>query len=270
MRYFTTEVREGSRAFLEVYVRENQEQPGQDKRPCVIICPGGAYVFCGDRDSEPNALAFLGEGFQACVLRYTIRESETEPPLHDEPMRDAAAAVRYVRTHAADLGVDPKKIILLGVSAGGHTASCAAVFWDDETHIPGGGDALGRPDGLVLCYPVITGGIYAHRQSIANLTGREECCPENDAYSVENFVRPDTCPAFLWQPAGDETVPSENAMLLAEALQKNHVPFELHLYTQGWHGIGLADAEVGSHFPHVASWYPLALNWLARMGLGPR
>ena len=183
-------------------------------------------------------------------------------------MRDCAAAVRYVRTHAEELGIDPHKISLLGVSAGGHTAACTEVFWNDGTRIPGGGDGLGRPDGLVLCYPVITGGVYAHHYSIGNLTGRREYCPENEEYSTENFVRPDTKPMFLWQPVGDETVPSENAMLMAEALQKHGVPFELHLYSQGWHGIGLADAEVGSAMPHVASWFPLAVQWLREMNLG--
>ena len=120
----------------------------------------------------------------------------------------------------------------------------------------------------MLCYPVITGGKYAHHYSIGNLTGNREYCPENEAYSTENYVRCDTKPMFLWQPVGDETVPSENSMLMAEALQRNGVPFELHLYSQGWHGIGLADGEVGSPMPHVASWFPLAVQWLREMGLG--
>ena len=127
---------------------------------------------------------------------------------------------------------------------------------------------MGRPDGLVLCYPVITGGIHAHHYSIGNLTGHREYCPENEEYSTENYVRRDTKPMFLWQPVGDETVPSENSMLMAAALQRHGVPFELHLYSQGWHGIGLADAEVGSAMPHVASWFPLAVQWLRSMNLG--
>ena len=151
MKFYTVKLRPESPAVLEIYLRENRENLSGSRRPCVIICPGGAYVFCGDRDSEPNALALLGEGFQSCVLRYTCRTSDEQPPLHDEPMRDAAAAVRYVRSHAQEMGIDPHKITLLGVSAGGHTAACAEVFWNDETHIPGGADAMGRPDGLVLC-----------------------------------------------------------------------------------------------------------------------
>lgn len=268
MKFYTVKLRPESPAVLEIYLRENRENLSGSRRPCVIICPGGAYVFCGDRDSEPNALALLGEGFQSCVLRYTCRTSDEQPPLHDEPMRDAAAAVRYVRSHAQEMGIDPHKITLLGVSAGGHTAACAEVFWNDETHIPGGADAMGRPDGLVLCYPVITGGIHAHHYSIGNLTGHREYCPENEEYSTENYVRRDTKPMFLWQPVGDETVPSENSMLMAAALQRHGVPFELHLYSQGWHGIGLADAEVGSAMPHVASWFPLAVQWLHSMNLG--
>ena len=96
MQFKTVKLRPDSPAVLEIYLRENQENLAGARRPCVIICPGGAYVFCGDRDSEPNALALLGEGFQACVLRYTCRITDEQPPLHDEPMRDCAAAVRTV------------------------------------------------------------------------------------------------------------------------------------------------------------------------------
>ena len=269
MRFFTVNPREGSEARLEVYLLENRESLSGSLRPCVIICPGGAYCFCGDRDSEPNALAYLGEGFQACVLRYTVRESDEGPFLHDEPMRDCAASIRYVRSNAKNWGIDPDKIILVGVSAGGHVAASAAVFWDDPTHIPGGSDGLGRPNAMVLCYPVITGGPFAHHYSIGTLTGKREYCPENEAYSLERFVRPDTCPAFIWQPVGDSTVPVDNSLLMAKALRENGVPFDLHLFAQGWHGIGLANREVGSPMPQVASWFPLSVQWLKDFGFGP-
>lgn len=262
MRYFTIKPRTGSAAVLELYLSETAR-----KRPCVVICPGGAYVFCGDRDSEPNALAYLGEGYQACVLRYSVRPSAEYPPLYDEPMRDVAAAIRCLRAHADTWGIDPSKIILMGVSAGGHAAACAEVFWDDERRIPGGRDGLGRPNAMILAYPVITGGEYASHNSIGNLTGKEACSRENRNYSVEDHVRPDTCPTFLWQPAGDKTVPVQNSLLMAKSLQRNHVPFELHLYTTGFHGIGLANGEVGSSMPHVATWFPLSLRWLASIGL---
>lgn len=268
MKYEIVKPRKDSAAVLELFLRENTEGANGCLRPCVIVCPGGAYVFCGDRDSEPNALAYLGEGFQACVLRYTIRPDDATPPLHCEPMRDVAASIRYVRLNAQRLGVDPRRIALVGVSAGAHAAACAEVFWNDPARLPGNGDTLGRPDALVLCYPVVTGGEYAHRQSLANLTGQDTPCPENDAFSVERFVTADTRPMFLWQPVGDETVPSENAMLLAQALQAHSVPFELHLYAQGWHGIGLADGEVGSALAHVASWFPLSVQFLLKTGFG--
>ncbi len=268
MRFFTVNPREGSEAKLEIFLRENQEGTCGAKRPCVLICPGGAYVFCGDRDSEPNALAFLGEDFQACVLRYNIRATENDPILHDEPMRDCAASIRYIRSHAEEFGIDPNKIVVLGVSAGGHVAASSAVFWNDEERIPGGSDGLGKPNAMVLCYPVITGGEFAHRQSIGNLTGIMEPDPANEAYSLERFVNENTCPAFIWQPVGDSTVPVDNAILMAKALRAHNVPFDLHLYSQGWHGIGLAHAEVGSHYPHVSSWFPLAVRWLKDHGFG--
>lgn len=268
MKFYTVKLRENSPAVLEIYLRENQENYSGAHRPCVIICPGGGYTFCGDRDSEPNALALLGEGFQACVLRYTCRIKETAPPIHDEPMRDTAAAIRYVRANAGELGIDPGKVTLLGVSAGAHAAACAEVFWNDGTHIPGGEDGRGRPNGLVLCYPVITGSLTMPCASITNLTGAEGPCAENERYSVEKYVCADTKPMFLWQPVEDKCVPSEHSMYMAQALQKHGVPFELHLYDQGWHGIGLADGEVGSPMPHTASWFPLAVDWLCDIELG--
>lgn len=269
MRYMTLQPRENSPAVLEVFLRDNASKTCTNGRPCVIICPGGAYYFCGDRDSEPNALAYLGEGFQACVLRYSIRVQESDPPLKNEPMRDVAASIRLVRSHAEEWGIDPNRIILLGVSAGGHAAASATVFWNHEDRIPGGSDGLGKPNGLVLCYPVITGGEFAHRQSIGNLTGIMEIDKENDLYSLENYVTPEVCPTFIWQPVGDSTVPVDNSILFAKALRENNVPFDLHLYSQGWHGVGLANAEVGSDYPHVASWFPLSVQWLKDLGLGP-
>ena len=181
MRFFTERPREDSSAILEVFLYETRESASHDRRPCLIICPGGAYVFCGDRDSEPNALAYMGEGYQVCVLRYSIRPTEEDPILGDAPMRDVAASIRLVRQHADEWGIDPNKIILLGVSAGGHAAASATVFWDSEEHIPGVDHALGKPNGLILCYPVITGGEYTPAQSIGNLSGKKGVCPENDA-----------------------------------------------------------------------------------------
>ncbi len=268
MKFFTVQPWEGSEAKLEIYLRENHEGICTNRRPCVIICPGGAYVFCGDRDSEPNALAFLGEDFQAAVLRYTVRPTEDDPILGNSPMQDCAAAIRHMRTHAEEYGIDPDKIAVLGVSAGGHVAASSAIFWNHEDRIPGGSDGLSRPNALVLCYPVITGGEFAHRQSIGNLTGIMQPHEQNELYSLERYVTSETCPAFIWQPVGDSTVPVDNAILIAQALRAHGVPFDLHLFSQGWHGIGLANMEVGSPMPHVASWFALCVRWLKDLGFG--
>lgn len=268
MRHFTLDPLPGTAASLEVCLREKAyDHVRREARPCVLICPGGAYRRLSSREAEPVALAFLGAGFQVCVLRYSVRPDPSAPPLGDAPLQEAARAIRTVRENAADWGVDPDKVSILGFSAGGHLAGSAGIFWDSP-RLPGGGDGLGRPNGMLLCYPVVSGGEFAHRDSFLNLTGRPGPCPEADAWALEKHVSPRTPPAFLWHTVADGSVPVENALLLAGALRQNGVPFELHLFTDGAHGASLASAELELDLP-AAQWLPLALAWLKNRGLGP-
>ncbi len=267
MKFLTMKVREDSDAFIEVFLRENLLSFSKDKRPCVMICPGGAYVFCGDRDSEPNALTFVKEGFQAVVLRYSCRPNYEGPFLHDEPLKDAAAAITIIREHAEEWCIDPEKIAVFGVSAGGHLAASLAVFYKDTDRLPGTDPKMTHPNALLLTYPVITGKEAGHNSSVYNLSGFTGTCPENDIYSTEDYVTEDTCPTFIWASQGDQTVNAmENSVAFAKALRAHHVPFDLHLYSNGWHGISLADTEDGSHFPHLHTWVKLEIEWLKLHG----
>ncbi len=169
--------------------------------------------------------------------------------------------------HAADWCVDPCKVSVCGFSAGGHAAGCTGVFWDTP-HIPGNGRD-GRPDAMLLCYAVLSGGAFAHRESLFNLTGKSEVCIENDAYSLEGHITSTTPPAFLWHTFEDSAVPVENALLLAGALHAAGVPAELHAYGHGGHGLALCTKETGPEDAQAATWLPLAVAWLDRMGLGP-
>ena len=270
MKFLTMKVREGSDAYIEVFLRECRENYAGGKRPCVLIFPGGAYVFCGDRDSEPNALAFLKEGFQAVVLRYSCRPNYEGPFLHDEPLKDAAAAITLVREHAAEWGIDPERIAVFGVSAGGHLAASLGVFYKDTKRLPGTDPQMTHPNVLLLTYPVITGKNVEFNSSVYNLSGCTGTCPENDIYSTEDYVTADTCPTFIWASQCDQTVNAmENSFAFARALKAHGVPYDLHLYSNGWHGLSLADTEDGARFPHIHTWVKLEVEWLRKMGLDP-
>lgn len=254
---------EGKSATLSGYFLEHIPGVVQGKRPVVIICPGGGYEHLSPREAEPVALQFQARGFHACVLRYSIA-----PAVYPQALLELAETVRWVRSHAEEFWVDEEKIIVCGFSAGGHLACSLGVFWQEEwlTERLGWDAQLRRPDGMILGYPVITSGEYAHRGSFERLTGgsREleaELC-------LENRVTQHMPPTFLWHTCEDTSVPVENSLLLAGALRKAKIPMEMHLFPRGPHGLALADAETaidgrdGQIQPEVQCWIDLAAAWI--------
>lgn len=259
----------GTNAEMEVMLRaKDYEFVEHHARPCVLVIPGGAYSFVSPREGEPIAIGFLQKGYQACVLQYSVRAQPDAPFLGTLPLRQAAEAVRYIREHAEDWGIDPNKISVCGFSAGGHLAGSLGVFARNAAYLPENSDDLSTPNTMILCYPVITAHEKAHRESIYNLSGTREICAESLRWSLEDHVTKDTCPAFLWQTGEDDCVPVENSMLMARALRQENVPFELHIYSHGPHGMSLASRETGNDHPHVGTWLPLALQWLDERGVG--
>jgi acetyl esterase/lipase len=158
-------------------------------------------------------------------------------------LEDALAAVCAVRGAASRFGVDPHTIGVMGSSAGGHLAAHSLVAWDQyRSSIPL------RPDFGVLCYPVITSsGEFCHQGSIANLVGQSPSPTLLEEVSCEKHVTQNTPPCFIWHTAEDQGVLVENSMLFASALRKHGVPFELHVYTKGGHGLGLNAAFAWAH-----------------------
>lgn len=233
-------------------------------RPAVVVCPGGGYVFRSDRETDPVALRFCAAGYQTFVLRYSTAE-EAGTPLGIKPLTDLSCAVAAVRSSAREWGVDPEKIAVCGFSAGGHLAASLGVHWDSPRLRAAALFKRGenRPNALVLCYPVISAGEYAHRGSIKNLAG--ENAEDAAFFSLENHIDGDrTPPAFLWHTVEDDAVSVENALLFASGLRRAGVPFEMHLYESGGHGMSVCTREVGAPDRHNADWMRQCLEWLGR------
>lgn len=233
---------------------------GRAPRGAIIVCPGGGYARLAPHEGEPIARWLVGLGIAAFVLRYRVA-----PHRHPVPLGDAQRAIRLVRSCAEGWGVAAMPVGVLGFSAGGHLSASLGVFNDggDPAHADVVERASCRPDALVLCYPVITFGTERHLGSTDNLLGPDADAASRAAVSLERHVSARTPPTFLWHTADDASVPVEHSLLFAGALARHNVPFALHVYPQGRHGLGLAGED-----PVVGSWTGLCATWLATQGFG--
>jgi len=258
---------DGYQPYLQTYLLDTSpELPLNDVRPAVIICPGGGYFFKSDREAEPVALRFLAAGFHAFVLQYSVAPSRTPCAA-----LELAAAVQLVRENAADFGVNPQQIYIIGFSAGGHLCATLGTLWDEPVFsqaLEHGQGKNWRPDGMLLCYPVITLNLFTHGGSRDNLLGENAPKEKIDALSLEKRVSAGTVPAFLWHTVADDAVPVENSLQFATALQENGIPFELHLFEEGVHGLSLCDSTTAQGPQHImpdnAGWMDLAVRWIRR------
>lgn len=256
----------GCNPVMSTYVLENSKDINPlYKRPCVLICPGGSYEFTSDREAEPVAMRFAAAGFHAFVLRYSVA-----PHRFPTQLLEISAALAYIRSMEEEWNIDKERVAVCGFSAGGHLAGSLGVFWQQDFIREKLGIAYGenRPDAVILAYPVITGGEFAHPGSMENLLGKNHSIEQRDRVSLELHVSGKMPPTFIWHTQDDPSVPVENSMLLANALQENRIQFELHLYSKGVHGLSLCDKSSANvdrpdHInPHAGSWFALAIEWL--------
>jgi len=229
----------------------------------MVICPGGAYVGLAAHEGNDYALWLNQHGVTCFVLKYRLGSSGYHYPVEFE---DVTRAMRWTRAHAADYKIDLNRIGIMGSSAGGHLASMVLTHFDSgDTNSP---DAVerqsSRPDIGILCYPVITMGEFTHRGSRNSLLGTNQSPVMIKYLSSELQVTPNTPPCFIWTTFEDRTVPMENSLMFAEALRKNHVPFDLHIYQKGGHGMGLGDRMPPFEHPHP--WTGDCLFWLKVQG----
>lgn len=256
---------EHSEAKLYTYIMNNSpEIDSSRKRPTIIICPGGGYEFTSDREAEPIAIRMNAMGINACVLRYSVR-----PAVFPTALLELSMAVALIRKNAEQWNVDVNKVIVAGFSAGGHLAASLGVFWNRSflSENLGMSNEVIKPNGILLSYPVISSGTYAHKGSFLALLGENYDTHLQDV-SLEKQVSTDTPPTFLWHTYTDNAVPVENSFLFASALLNNKVPLEMHIYPKGVHGLSLGTEETKGKDneltlqPEVANWIEMAGLWV--------
>ncbi len=238
---------------ISVYRPAAATSPGA----AIVICPGGGYQALADYEGHDIAVWLRALGVTAIVLKYRLGPRYQYPA----PMLDAARALRTVRAHAAEWGIDTARIGIMGFSAGGHLASTLATHFDNgDPTSPDPIDRVSdRPAIAVLAYPVISmADSITHAGSRRNLLGPSPRANLVTLLSNETQVTPRTPPTFLFATADDPVVPVENSLLFAEALRRAGVPFELHIFQHGPHGVGLAQGN-----PALRIW-PTLLEWWLR------
>lgn len=231
----------------------------------MIICPGGAYAGLAPHEGVHYALWLNEQGITVFVLKYRLGPDGYH---HPAQMQDAQRAIRYVRAKAGEWKLDPKRIGIIGSSAGGHLAATCLTHFDAGQ--PEASDPIdrvsSRPDLGVLCYPVITMGPNTHEGSKKNLLGDNPDPALVESLSNEKQVTKDTPPTFLFHTDADTTVKVENTLDFAAALRRNGVPFALHIYPNGSHGIGLGTNQWDPENRHP--WTTECALWLKQQGFG--
>jgi acetyl esterase/lipase len=241
MKTTTLTLTKNEKVTLTTYLLDSyDEMPNTRIHPAILLCPGGGYRFCSNREAEPVAMAFLAEGYHVFILRYSINENAAFP----KPLQDAEEALELIRKNSRDWNVDPEKIAACGFSAGGHLAAALGTMGKI------------RPNALVLGYPCIL-------DSMSDVLAVP-------IPSLEKKVDSRTPPAFIFTTSDDATVPVENSLQFAAALDAAKIPFELHIFQTGVHGLSLAEAQTSSGSENLvnrdfAKWLDLCTAWLENL-----
>ena len=258
--------------YLETFFLNVTESFTVQERPLILVCPGGGYHFTSEREAEIIAMQFNAMGYHTAVLRYSCK-----PAQFPTALLELSKAVAHLRAHAQKYMIDPERIAVLGFSAGGHLAASLGAFWNTEWFAKireEAGVALTaqeiKPDGLILAYPVITSGEYAHRDSFTDLLGEERAKDSwwLEKMSLEKQNLKDVPPVFLWHTSYDSSVPLENSLYFATQLIKARKPLEYHIFPGDVHGISLADwrtrSEKRMEDTAAVQWIGLVHTWLEK------
>lgn len=250
---------DGDKPSLTIYLPSEKKATGA----AVVICPGGGYDHLSmDREGHQIAQRLNSMGIAGFILKY---RHSGDGYGHPAPLQDAQRAIRIVRSRAKELGIDPKRVGIMGFSAGGHLASSAGTHFQNNYYEPS--DTIDksscRPDFMILLYPVISFTRWcAHSRSRQNLLGKnpDEKLVEN--LSNELQVTPETPPTFLVHSDQDKAVPAENSIFFYLALRRTGVPAEMHIYQHGSHGSAIEDK-----YGVISTWPERCEDWMRERGL---
>lgn len=227
--------------------------------PAVVICPGGAYEMIADIEADPVAEQFFAAGFNVFILNYSIGENAKD----FGPLIQLASTIAHIRNYSEEYCTEKHKIAVCGFSAGGHLAASSGTLFNEPRFLEkyaGSNDI--RPDAMILSYPVITSDEFAHVGSIENVSADKNGGDTYNWFGLDQRVDAQTPPTFLWHTAEDEVVPVENSLKMALALSGAGVPFEMHIFPFGGHGMSVCNRTVGRISEHNAHWVDLCINWL--------
>ena len=253
--------------YLDAYVAD---KIGEYKRGAMLVIPGGAYWgVCSDREGEPIAMAFMPYGYNSFVLSYTTGRRDKFPC----QLIEVARAIKHIKDNAEKYGIDPERLFVVGFSAGGHLAASAGVLWKmdevyESVNMPYG---YNKPRGVMLAYPVISARLDNHFDSFRNLWCTDTPDEAQKARSsIDENVDGDSAPTFIMHTADDPLVDVKNALRLANAYSDAGVPYELHIYPHGPHGVALANeiTEAGNDYwvdERIAEWVRLACGWAKQL-----
>lgn len=242
-------------ATLEGYILDCEIRLGQfKKRPAIVVCPGGGYMYCSPREAEPIALAYTARGFHAFILRYSVGWDAAG----FAPLQEVSWAIGYLRENAEKWNIDPDKIITCGFSAGGHLALSAGLLADN------------KPNAMILGYPAASApNMPGMNFMLKLLEGRDEVTNEDAAkYDLVSHITKDAPPVFLTATSEDLLTP-HGALPIAKKYSDLGKKYELHIFQYGPHGYALgnevsADGSIQSYDPAYAQWLELSVQWLHR------
>ena len=261
--YFSFLGEDGRDPLLEVSLRYNMTEMKRenDKRPCIIICPGGGYGICSQREAEPIAVNFLPEGYNTFTLWYSVC-----PNHFPTQIREVAATVEIIYKNADNWNCDTNRIAIIGFSAGGHLAAYYSNAYDcSEIR-----DVFPESKGVnatILGYPVISADpSFGHIGSFINLLGQNPNAEQTEKLSCDRLVNEHTPPTFIWHTAEDDCVPVRNSLEYAKALSEHKIPFEMRIYPYGQHGLSTVDSdtneELCENIIRANEWLDAVKSWL--------
>jgi len=268
-QYFGIKKEDGYDGRLTVILHENSWEINTERKyPAMLVLPGGGYAMCSDREAEPIAERYFTNGYNTFILRYS-----NAPARYPVQLCEAAMAMAYIRRNADEQHTDAHHVAAVGFSAGGHLCGHISTCYGSNEILTRTGITAeeARPDAAILSYAVINPTIgFTGAVSFTNL-----CCDDPEILplvTIDKHVTKDTPPLFIWHTSNDACVDVRNSFAIASAANENGVPYCLHIFTNGQHGLSTANRATYSQknmpaiSPYAENWLEMSVSWLKEFG----